>query len=179
MSTREDPAKGAMRRETPWWRRLLRGERGAVFAEAVIMLPFFILVWSLVVYTHDVYGRKIALSARIKGCTWQYSNSGCRDLPPGCPSPRLGNVIEVGSLGGTGAGDLVAFASLPIVSGILRLILGTDARVMGTVDVPKPVAVGSGSLSVRSVHIVMCNEVPKTAGEVARGAFCTLTSLCR
>lgn len=143
------------------------------------MLPFFILVWSLVVYTHDVYGRKIGLSARIKGCTWQYSNSGCRDLPPGCPPPRLGNVIEVGSLGGTGAGDLVAFASLPIVSGILRLILGTDARIMGTTDVAKPVAVGSGSLSVRSVHIVMCNEVPKTAGDIARAAFCSLTSLCR
>lgn len=160
--------------------RLFASERGAVYAEAVILLPFFIIVWTLIAYTHDVYGQKIALSARIKGCTWLYANSGCEDLPAGCPPPRLGNVIEVGSLGGTGAGDLVAFASLPIVSGILRLVLGTDARITGNASVAKPMVIGwSGAQPLRSVHIVMCNEVPRTPGDIARGAFCSLTRLCR
>ena len=50
-------------RRIAFWRRLLTDTRGAVFAEVVVMLPFFMIVWASIFYVHKYYSSRIALGA--------------------------------------------------------------------------------------------------------------------
>ncbi|MEI8255649.1 MAG: hypothetical protein WCJ30_08260, partial [Deltaproteobacteria bacterium] len=56
-----------------FFRRLLRSTRGAVFAEMVVMLPFFIIVWASIIFVHKFYSDWIRAGSHAKACAWQYS----------------------------------------------------------------------------------------------------------
>jgi hypothetical protein len=163
-----------------WLRRLFGDTTGAVFAEAVIMLPFFIIVWGLIIYVHDYYSRRITLGQQSKSCSWQYSNDGCQRMPAGCErfSVRAAGDFSADELPDGGGSALQQFANLPIVRGILTLVLGKNAVVDASAEVAKPGVLGGGRAPMRSRHSVMCNEIPRTPGDIARDAFCRLTHLC-
>lgn len=62
------PARGA---------DLLACERGGVFAEAVIILPVVILVWSLVAFVNGGFERALAFGTETRGQGWNDAFGGC------------------------------------------------------------------------------------------------------
>lgn len=160
--------------------RFLRDTRGAVFAEAAVMLPFFIIVWGCINFVHDYYSARITLSARAKTCAWQYANDGCVGaLPPGCLRSGGSGDVTTSDLP-DGAGSIVDdFAALPIVHGAVTRVLGQSANISADSTVARPPVLGGGTTALYSRHSVMCNELPRDPIEVARPAFCALTGLCR
>jgi len=160
-------------------RSLLRSTRGAVYAEAVIIVPFFVIVWGCIVYVHDFYSARIALTQKVKSCAWQYSNNACEQIPAGCSRFDLHQASDLSSGDLPEGGNILEqFANLPVVSGIVRVVLGTNAEARGSGNVARPPVIGGGSSGIASRHSIMCNEVPQSPADLARRMFCNLTHLC-
>jgi hypothetical protein len=157
-------------------RRLLGETAGAVFAEAVIMMPFFIIVLGCIIYSHAYYSQRIALSAHVKSCAWQYADSGCQQLQGDCAgfvTAHAGNELGAADLPDGSALD--ALRSLRFVGPILNIVLGQNSIVDRHETVTRPAVLGGGARDVYSIHSVMCNEVPKTPGQIVHDAFCAAT----
>jgi hypothetical protein len=165
-------------RRIAFWHRLLKGTRGAVFAEVVVMLPFFIILWASIIYVHKYYSSRITLGAQAKSCAWQYSNGGCRSTPAGCESLTVHAGADFSSDDLPGGGSFQQFANDPFVRPIIQLVLGSNSYVTGNGNVVRPAQLGSGNTPITSRNVVMCNEVPTSPQELARRAFCNLTHLC-
>lgn len=60
-------------------RSLLRDERGGMYAEAVIILPVFILVWSLIAFVNQGYRRTLAAGTQTRGAGWAHVINQCED----------------------------------------------------------------------------------------------------
>ena len=54
-------------------RALLRDERGSVMTEAVVMLPFFVLVWGCIIYVSQLYEKGIETQAVARECAWRHA----------------------------------------------------------------------------------------------------------
>jgi hypothetical protein len=149
-----------------------------VFAEVVVMLPFFIIVWASVIFVHNYFSARIRLGAKAKSCAWQYANDGCRQTPAGCDalSVSSGSDLETSELPEGGA--LNTLANNPIMRAASRIVLGSNADVSGSDSTARPAPLGSGSMSFTVRNTVMCNEIPRTPGQVAHDAFCGMTHLC-
>lgn len=146
----------AMTPKSPLTRRARRGERGAAYAETVVMLPFFIAVWACIIYVHNGYAEKERLMAQNRNCVMTYAFTACRTVVPGCsvstsPSPEgaAGGSEVSGFLGALrGFGDTV-----------LSSIVGGNANSRMTSSVGRPPLLGGGSTSVLAGNSMLCNTV--------------------
>lgn len=170
-----NPRLAGMRR---FIRKLLRSTRGAVFAEVVVMLPFFMIVWASVIFVHNYYSDRIRLGAKAKSCAWQYANNGCRETPTGCDTLTVGSGSDLETSELPEGGALSSLASNPIMRAASRIVLGSNADVSGSGSTTRPGPLGSGTSSFTVRNTVMCNEVPRTPGQLAHDAFCGMTHLC-
>lgn len=150
-----------------------RGQRGAAYAETVVMLPFFIAVWSCIIYVHNAYAEKNRLMAQNRNCVMAYAFDACRTTPPGCSLSR--------APGGTDAPDSVGgFLSTlgRFGSGILETITGASTRSRMTSSVTKPRTLGGGSTSVLAGHEMQCNTRYQDSPVQSIGrAFCTFIGI--
>jgi hypothetical protein len=161
---------------------LLRDERGAVTAEAVIMMPFFLIVWGCVIYVAQKYERAIETSQVARECAWRHAKDNCETdvrcaISDGLPeaaitaadvegSPRGGREVAAGessegmSIGSSLGGSLV------------NLILGREITATARKSVPKPRVIGGGNLSITWRVALSCNEKPRgDFGQVISDAF--------
>jgi hypothetical protein len=166
-----------MRCPTTRWgralRRLLKSERGAVYTEAVITLPFFIMIWAFLIYTHSTVEQKISNNATAKGCTWAYALNYCqRDgLPAACGGTTFGEEPPA-EWSDSDVADFLR--SVPLVGDI---VLGKGAYGERGADVRRPGYLGGGGRTrVISRHSVSCNEKPKTVGELFTSVFDSVRS---
>jgi len=150
-------------------RSFVKDEDGAVFTEAIITIPFFIMIWAFLIFTHQVTINKIKSNARAKGCTWAYAVSYCEGVPAGCSSVTFSNSS---SGGGSDPDAIRQFAAM--VGGFLGPVIG-PARV-GTEhrNVARPNYLGGGSLTTTARHSVSCNEKPKTPAELFGSLWTTI-----
>jgi len=150
-----------------------RRQRGAAYAETVVMLPFFIAVWSCIIYVHNAYAEKNRLMAQNRNCVMAYAFDACRTTPPGCSLSR--------APGGTDAPDSVGrFLSTlrGVGSGILETITGASTRSRMTSSVTKPRTLGGGSTSVLAGHEMQCNTRYQDSPMQSIGrAFCTFIGI--
>jgi hypothetical protein len=58
---------------------LLRDERGGMYAEAVIVLPVFILVWSLIAFVNHGYRRTLTVGTETRGAGWAHVMGQCQE----------------------------------------------------------------------------------------------------
>lgn len=160
------------------FRALLGDTRGAAFAEAVVLIPFFIIVWASILYVHDYYTQKILTAQRSRNCAWRYAVSGCRDSG-GCTG---GTVINEGAglvMTDLPGGDAVTrFASNRFASGVFELVLGRTAMARDSATVPMPRTLGTSGATARGRHSVMCNEVPRAPPNIVYPAYCLLSWMC-
>ncbi len=67
---------------TPFRNR--RTQRGAAGVEAVVILPFFVLLFLGLFFLREAFLEKQRLQAKARTCAWLYSQNGCNVVPPGC-----------------------------------------------------------------------------------------------
>lgn len=154
-------------------KRSRRGQRGAAYAETVVMLPFFIAVWSCIIYVHNAYAEKNRLMARDRNCVMAYAFNACQSAPAGCsPTRGSGGTDAPDSVGGF-VGTLGRFGS-----GILETLTGASTSSRMTSSVSKPRTLGGGSTSVLAGHEMQCNTRYQDSPVQSIGrAFCSFIGI--
>lgn len=153
-----------------------RSSRGAAYTETVVMIPFFVAVWSGIIFVHKAYGTKVITMAANRHCVYSYASAGCQGVVPGCagtstaPDPSSGehpgSVDTLRNLLGSAGGTL--FGSL----------FGATASSRLTRNVDKPRALGGGSIQALASHSMTCNTVRQEPSDVLHSLFCGLTPFC-
>ncbi|MCA9617074.1 MAG: hypothetical protein KC586_30140 [Myxococcales bacterium] len=65
--------------KTPHDNHLVRDQRGGMYAEAVIVLPVFILVWSLIAFVNQGYRRTLTVGTETRGAGWAHAVGQCQE----------------------------------------------------------------------------------------------------
>lgn len=177
--TKSSPAVEGPRRPS-FVRRLLGDEEGTASIEAAIMIPFFIIVWGLLLFAVDVYKHKIDAGMRARDCGWAFAQTGCETLPPQC-AEEPGDPVAVD--GGEGAGELESSMDelpldIPVIGDVLNGVIDTlfgELRVArNTQSVQRPQVLGATTVQTRGAFAIMCNERPRTVGEMALDMVCSV-----
>ncbi len=157
--------------------RLLRETEGTATVEAVIMIPFFVLVWGFLIYAVQVYADGIRAGVRARDCAWTYAQTGCDSVPAQCQSePADGEVIDAGAESGVSE-LLTNMREIPVVGGLLETIFGRLVVGVHNEEVTRPNILGGGGVQVQRSFAVMCNERPRTIGEIAQDIACGFIDL--
>lgn len=161
-------------------RRLLGDEEGTASIEAAIMIPFFIIVWGLLLFAVDVYKHKIDAGRQARDCGWAFAQTGCETLPPQCEE-EPGDPVAVE--GGEGEGELESSMDelpldIPVIGDVLNGVIDTlfgELRVARhSEDVQRPQVLGATTVETRGAFAIMCNERPRTVGEMALDMVCAV-----
>lgn len=142
--------EGARRRG---WRDLVRGQRGAVMGEAVIMLPVLILIWSIILYIHFGFRDAQRNQVTLRESAWTHAYGGCNSTP----SDRSTTIDSGAQFDGESAGGISGLASvLTYVSSNLFRIEEFGAR--REVSVSRPNQLGGGTHTMSWGFLCLCNE---------------------
>src|SRR5581483_4551920 len=144
--------------------------RGAAYTETVVMLPFFIAVWTCMLFVHKEYSIKVTTMAQNRNCVMSYAYDACQTAPPGCHPTR-----GTGSDAGDSPGVIGAFSGMlgSIGSALFGSIFGENASERTTNSIPRPMLLGGGSVTALAGNTMMCNTQRTTPADVAREAFCS------
>lgn len=170
-----------IRRTRPGARSLFQDERGAAYAEAVIMLPVYILVFALFYMVHDAaIAKTVSMSeARQAGWTAAFDDCGEGDSSDGaCTS--CSDVTDDGTIfgeltgelsGGEGLGGALLGAIEPLITGIF----GGQVTRTGTADYTRPVYLGGATVTVSSNYTMVCNPERMTLASILSGVWDSIT----
>jgi len=167
-----------LRRPAKW------GVRGVASVEAVVVLPFFVLIFVSLFYVRDELVKKHQLGMTARTCAWLYSESNCQVIPAGC-QPYL---TPPGSASSKASYDLhktmndakdKASSLTKVVADIVTSLIGDvinsafsdsfDAIPKGSVT--RPPLFGGGSKGVSSKYHLECNLAEKTPIDVVTDAW--------
>jgi len=152
--------KGEHGRERRGLGALLRDQRGHATAEAVIMLPFFILIFGGLIFVSKGFETSIDERAITRQHAWAHVMDDCRSRVPSdtevsdATNPVFGPV-----------GDLFAIideiiALIPFFSDYWPGWINEERKFTRRASVDKPAVLGGGSAQVGHWIILMCNERP-------------------
>ena len=160
------------------------GERGAATTEALIILPFFFIVWGALFFSHRLSEKQVVVNEIARTCAWSRMTGSCTEpLSPRCnfsPGTQLANDDLEGSRASLINYDLRIDAFLLDFQGMFgpyfRPVFGADRDGM----VPKPKQIGGGEFNVHTQFSEMCNEIPgdETVPTVSNQSFCAITGWC-
>jgi hypothetical protein len=147
------PAPRVEGRRPSRWRALLRDEKGAVMAEAIIMLPALILIWGIILYIHFAFRDAQRNLATLRDDAWTHAFTGCTTSPAAPTEIAEGGEFDGDSRSGgiDGLGDALRW-----VSTSLFMIDEFGARREATVA--RPESLGGGTRSLRWEMLILCNE---------------------
>ncbi|UJR83813.1 TadE/TadG family type IV pilus assembly protein [Sandaracinus amylolyticus] len=167
-----------MRRDVE--RSLLRDTRGAAYAEAVLVIPVFVLLAGGVVYLHGVHAARMDASLRARECAWAYANGGCETLPPECRETGGGAADDGGD---PALADAVASvqemqSSFPIpgLGSTGEAIFGRTVRLSATATAQSTPLFPAPPREMEASALGVCNERERTIETVARDVFCSAVS---
>jgi len=170
-------------------RRSRDGERGAASTEALIILPFFFIVWGALFFSHRLSEKKVVVNEIARTCAWARMTGGCTEpMSPRCnhttTAPLTNDDLE-GSRASLINYDTRIGNALPMgfnwdfsakFGPYFRPVLGADRDAR----VPKPRQIGGGEFGVHTEFSEMCNEIPgdETVPTVSNEIFCDITGWC-
>ena len=159
-------------------RDLLRCTLGSASTEAVVMLPFFIIVWGCIIFVSNRYERAVDISQDARKCAWQHVMSACENDVE-CPIADGANLADA-DFPGAASGYLDDMgASLPFVDWMFEGLFGKDITAGADTSVTAPEVAGGGSRRVAGAMALTCNEKPRgDLGDILHDAFCTLSPWC-
>ena len=166
------PAANGNAKKRRTLRDLLRDERGSVMTEAVIMLPFFVLVWGCIIYVSQLYEKGIETQAEARECGWRYAKDNCEGETRCAVASGLDVTRDYGS-GESGDIDAAESGVGFLGDGFLTNILfGADATATAEDTTPKPQVIGGGDAQLRGRMGLACNEKPRgDLGDVISSAW--------
>lgn len=162
-----------------------RRQRGTASTEALILLPFFFIVWGCLFFTHSRLEQKVVVNEIARTCAWERMSSSC--LAP--PSPRCSfgagqQQLSDADLEGASASMANLQTRLLAFTFDLRDMFGPVFRpIFSTAregQVNRPRSLGGGQIPLQASFSEMCNEVPgdETEADLSSAAFCALTGWC-
>lgn len=157
------------------FRSFVKDEQGAVYTEAVITIPFFIMIWAFMIFAHQLTLDKMRGNSHAKGCTWAYAIGFCdrANLPAGCSPPvSFSNSAPDGWTRGSEVGDF-----LNRVGQVGAAVLGSVGYGQEQRSTARPNYIGGASTTTTARHSVSCNEKPKTARDLFSSLWDTIKSL--
>lgn len=156
--------------------RLVRDQRGAAYAEAVIMLPVYLAMFALFGLVHNEAHQKMETLAQSRSAAWQRSNAGCEGEDESCPSCMGVEGADDGTVYGDIDGAINGVGEVPIVGSILEGMLdglfGSQTTLRASATIERPRLLGGGSRNATSSYTVLCNPVRTSVWEMLRNAFC-------
>lgn len=172
-------------------RKRCRRPRGAATVEAVVALPFLLIVLVSILYVRDEYLARQAASVQSRTCAWLYSANGCTRTPPGCPHAKkvrpttpidvlLENALADAKDGARDAalsgdlssiGGVVADAIRGLFTGALANLFKKVAHAEGRARLRKPGLYGGGAYWMLHTTELACNLEPKKQETVLDDVF--------
>ncbi|MDQ3031906.1 MAG: hypothetical protein M3Y87_05765 [Myxococcota bacterium] len=132
--------------------RLLRDQRGAVMAEAVIMLPVLILIWGIIMYIHLSFRDAQRNMATLRSDAWTHAFASCTST---AAAPT--ELTDAGIFDGESRSDISGLASaLRFMSTSLFMIDEMGAR--RTSEIQRPETLGGGTRILQWELLMLCNE---------------------
>ncbi|MFT3774692.1 MAG: hypothetical protein QM820_55785 [Minicystis sp.] len=134
--------------------RSRRGRRGAALIEAVVAIPFFILVFAVTMFIGKFYGEKLRTMRLSRECAWAHAMAGCKG---GCGSAETGPA----------AGEPLAPAEAqdPATQGAPGAEVMSQSWYQSKFTVKSSATasnvIGGYTKSVQSTTITMCDEEPE------------------
>jgi hypothetical protein len=141
--------------------------------EAVIVLPFFLLILCCVLYMRSLYDAKIAALGAARSQAWIQSKENCKNV--GRPATESSQVLQamqhrVGDAAPAASDDTGRKAGL-FVQRMLRepldLLFGQTVATSATYSIRQPRRFGMQTVRVSGHYHLVCNIEPKTPGDVA------------
>ncbi len=138
-------------------RRLLDDTEGAVFAEAVIMLPVLILMWAIIIYLHSAFRAGMHNASVVRDHAWTHAFSSCEWEPPAPTSVSPAGSAE----GETYTGPISFLLSSGIIPGFSIDEVRTERE--GSLDRPRHL--GGGEKRYDWFLVMLCNEPSRDPGD--------------
>ncbi len=145
---------------------LLRDTRGAAFAEAVVMLPAFLLLWAGINF---IYQKQKAMQEALeesRKCAWAYAESSCSEAPTGCIPKDQQEITDT-----TGASTKLGKARGGL-DAVIGSIFGKPFGMITSNSVTPPKLIGGRAHSLKATQFMICNEAARDPGEVTETAAC-------
>jgi len=137
-----------------------RKQRGAAMVEAMIVIPFFIIIFVLSAFLNRLYSEKLRTIRETKQCVWQSAMKG--DCQGGCGTANVKNLgdkdLDQGAESNPSQGQ-------PQVDKWLKKTFSendyskTGSATSGTVSG----IVDGFTIKVGTKQVAMCNEIPEDA----------------
>ena len=176
------------RKNSPKHGRQLRvrgGRRGTATVEAVVALPFFILVLSGIWFVRD---RQLAIQSaenQARSCAWQYSASDCTEIPKGCEgvlapgtAPRANTKVDdvlndakSAVLAGGDTKGVIEKVATQILGPAIDALFGNFVEASTQRQVNRPGILGGGQTVVGGKYHLACNLHPTTPTQVVSDAW--------
>ena len=137
-------------------RRLRRlRQRGAAMVEALVAIPFFVVIFACTMFVGSFYQEKLRTMAESKRCAWDHSINGCNG---GCAANTgsAGSGAQVQPPGGTGSSKTQGSPGSQIMS---KDFYQSSFTVQSQTQASN--AIGGFVKPIQSTTTVMCDEVPE------------------
>jgi hypothetical protein len=151
--------------------------RGAASVEAVVVLPFFVLLFISLFYVRDQVLTRQAAQERARTCAWLYSNNSCDkgQLPPECQDvvkdvPLAADAAKTVTDKLTGDGFFQDVVS-GLIDSALETAFGSAFDVKVEREVARPAIYGGKTQAIVGEYHLACNLKPKTKIDVAKDAW--------
>lgn len=143
---------------------LLRDEEGNATAEAVIMIPFFILVWGCIIWASQAYERTLDVGAKTREHAWAHAMDACKSRVP--PDTEVRDVTDpvFGPIGDTLSVVDSIIETIPVVGDAWPGFFPTENQYVRRSRVETPEVMGGGDKEVGHTIVLMCNEDLETPG---------------
>ncbi|HKO48575.1 MAG TPA: hypothetical protein VJV79_12675 [Polyangiaceae bacterium] len=161
-------------------RRARRLSRGVASYEALVALPFFILILAGVTLVRD---RQLAIQAaenQARSCAWLYSASDCTSIPSGCegvlrpgtaprPATQVDDVLRDAKsqvLAGGDAKGVIEKVAVALLGPAIDALFGRYLAGSANRNVTRPGLFGGGQTVVEGRYHLACNLHPTTPEDV-------------
>jgi hypothetical protein len=131
-----------------------RRRRGAAMVEALVAIPFFIVMFACTMFVGSFYQEKMRTMAESKRCAWDHSINGCQG---GCTADQsdVGGSGQMQQPGGTGNSKTDTAPGSQIMSADFYQSSFTVKSSATASNV-----IGGYVKPIQSTTTVMCDEVP-------------------
>jgi hypothetical protein len=140
--------------------RRRRRRRGAAMAEALVAIPFFIVIFATTMFVGNFYNEKLRTMRESKKCAWDHALAGCNG---GCQAETTagGSGAEVAPPGGAGDDKANSAPGADLQS---KDVYQSKFTVKSQAQASN--VIGGWVRNIESTTTVMCDEVPENGDPV-------------
>ena len=145
------------------WRARLapaRRERGAAMVEAMLVIPFFIIIFVLSIFLNNLYATMLQTIRETKQCVWQTAMKG--DCQGGCGQSNVKNLGDKDL--DKGAENNPSQGHPQVDKWLKKTFSENDFTKTGSASSSTVSGIVDGfSVQVGTKQVAMCNEIPEDA----------------